>query len=259
MAMKPFDGPKLKLKRAIKHVAEIESEVIAFSKSHPQRIITKLDGDTEEPLVEQVATDLLPREVSLLMGDAIHNLRTALDFAWIEAIRKLEGRAAESSTEFPVGKSREDLLAALNGIRLRESWPDLFSYIVSDLQPYHGGKNEAVWCLHELDIIDKHRLLMPVFHWSAVSGPEAEDDRHRLPDLAGVRTLGRPKIERFPASSGARNEGRPSFEIQFEAGIPLEAAPIIPTLKQLTRIVYGIVIALETVYLARADLLNPAS
>jgi hypothetical protein len=94
----------------------------------------------------------------MLIGDAIHNLRSALDhLAW-----SLAGTNAGRSTEFPIFVSRTEF--SKRGKRKMHGMPTPAQKIIKSLQPYkrpHGlpKEREPLWLLQNLDIEDKHRAL----------------------------------------------------------------------------------------------------
>jgi hypothetical protein len=55
-------------------------------------------------------------ELALIAGDAIHNLRSALDFAWYSTILRLLPDKISDSTKFPVRDTRQDVQGGLHGI-----------------------------------------------------------------------------------------------------------------------------------------------
>ena len=198
--------------------------------------------------MEYGPAEALPQEISLVLGDAVHNLKTALDLAWVETITALIPTILDSHTRFPFRDTKDDLINALQGRKIHESNPRLFNLVIDDVQPYYGGNN-AIWSLHALDIRDKHKLLIPVLDWTSRSGLQVEDNRGTIHDLTSVRTRGHAIVDRFPAGSKIKNEGKTFFEVQFEAGLPLQGAPVLYTMQQLAQIVHSIVIVLESLCL----------
>jgi hypothetical protein len=105
----------------------------------------------------------IPERLSLIAGDAIHNLRSALDYLAYELAEiSSPGGFDESRIFFPISDGRDNHEARLRDIRsiLRQDAIDALRV----LQPYRGGKGHGntLWCLHRLDILDKHRLLITV-------------------------------------------------------------------------------------------------
>jgi len=107
----------------------------------------------------RVADDV-PSKVSVIFGDVVHNLRSALDdLAWQLSLAC--GGEPNRSTAFPVF----DEIPADLGAEIARRVPSASAEIVDTirgLEPYRGGKGTKVWQIHQLNIIDKHRLLVKV-------------------------------------------------------------------------------------------------
>jgi hypothetical protein len=115
-----------------------------------------------------------PEEISLLIGEFVYSVRSALDHAaydlteW-ESGTPLSGTIAKSSA-FPIfNNGREYRKREKNGkpsrgsglYKIRGMSRDMRA-VVERLQPYHRQKNPSarlLWLLEELANVDKHRLL----------------------------------------------------------------------------------------------------
>src|ERR1019366_10001122 len=87
-------------------------------------------------------------KMALIIGDAIHGLKTALDYAWIAVSR---ADPANRHAKFPVRSSAAELESTLRGAQIHVSNPVLFERMIADVKPYRGG-HWHIWALHELDI-----------------------------------------------------------------------------------------------------------
>lgn len=104
----------------------------------------------------------VPDSIPLILGDAAHNLRSALDHAaWSAVSAQLGG----TRTYFPVwaktaepapGEWRQQVSRQLKGAS-----PE-FVEAVAELEAWESGRDSLLWAIHELDRIDKHRLLLSV-------------------------------------------------------------------------------------------------
>lgn len=127
-------------------------------KSNPYTIAALHRPDMPQVLFYYVS-DLkeIPVEIPLICGDVLQNLRSALDhLAGQLAISA--GKTIGKNSAFPifenVAKYRSG--AAQKVERMR---PEARKAI-ADLEPYGGGKGEALWHLHQLNNIDKHRVIL---------------------------------------------------------------------------------------------------
>ena len=100
--------------------------------------------------------------IFLILGDVLQCLRTALDHAVWSLIYHRTGADSDSS-EFPVfakpldAKTRNQFNRKIEGLS-----EEAIAYIES-IQPYNRtagpASSDPLWCLHELNRIDKHRRI----------------------------------------------------------------------------------------------------
>jgi len=154
--MSGVDLIKLKLERADKHIHELESELLAFKKANPYKIGTKDDPQTRQLIYYITKADDVPARVSLIAGDALQNLRTALDYlAW----QLVPASERSAQTSFPI--SDDAAKYETEKVRKIKGMPQAAVDAIDATKPYKGG-NDALWRLHRLNNIDKHRLLVTV-------------------------------------------------------------------------------------------------
>jgi hypothetical protein len=122
--------------------------------------------------------------------------------------------------------------------------------IVRDLEPYHGGKH-SLRALHDLDVLDKHKLLIPAlaamhverlgFTFGDKVGSLGGTDFEAVDDGANfVATVDCPGIQ-SPGDFNLNNDLKASFDVIFGKGQPFEGEAIVPTLTKLTDLATGVV------------------
>jgi len=159
---------KMKFARADEHLKALNNEVAAFLQTHPYEIVTTEDISAGS-LCAQVIYRHAPSDLLLmLIGDVLHNLRSALDhLAW-----SLAGPHANRLTEFPIfldktrfhAVSRQGIPDRGSGLEKMHDIPLPAQTAIESVQPYqkvHGlpEHREPLWLLHQLSIEDKHRTL----------------------------------------------------------------------------------------------------
>ena len=156
--MPTFADARLKIGRANEHIRYIERRIRRLEESysatfdlHPKFRYPCIKYD----LADKTAID----DISLLIGDALHNLKCALDYSWLIALERHAPSAIGSKTQFPAYASGDALKAALERSKIDVFSPRLFSLMLGKIKPYAGG-NDAIWDVKELNILDKHRLLL---------------------------------------------------------------------------------------------------
>lgn len=216
-----YRDARLKMERAKKHIADMDSAIVALENTCTVAIEQRPDGG--ESLKHEIPdlTNAL-NNLSLIAGDAFHNLRTAMDFAWYATISRCLPDKLSDATKFPIRETREKVEGALHGIEVDTRCKPLFDCIMSQIQPYKGGHNSAAWTLHDIDISDKHILLLgldPTGHISGITVRDANGELHRGSSMPARGIDGRYIID-FEKGIKVENHGKLSVAVTLqEAGI----------------------------------------
>jgi len=181
--------PRAKLYRANVHIRHVETRVTRLQQSvkghvkiHPQFHTERL-----EYTVEHVAFD----DLALLIGDAIHNMRCALDYTWLETIERLVPQSVSNHAKFPIYKLIEEVKGELRKGNVHTTCPALFDFTVDEIKPFERG-NYPIWAVHSFDNRDKHRLLLPVLAQGHIEGLEVQDRDGNITPGFGVSGFQRP-------------------------------------------------------------------
>ncbi len=165
-----LEGPKLKIERANTHLIDLIKRNDAFFNGpdgHPY-IITR-EVYNKDPTQECFKVKIIKcqsEEFPIIVGDVIHNLRSALDHL-ICALALLNGATNTRSLYFPVGRNKAHFEHPRTQKKIKGLSQDAVEMIHA-LKPYKGG-NDLLWALHECSIIDKHNSLISI----AVNRPTA--------------------------------------------------------------------------------------
>jgi hypothetical protein len=247
MAKATSAGVEMKFQRAREHAAELERRVREFLESTPFEVYEEEEQATGDLVTRVRVHRQPPPELSLIIGDIVHNARTALDhLAW--QLVRANGVQPEEKTAFPIAWSKDSFPSyakkCLKGVNKKT-----FA-AVEELKPYRGG-DERFWRLHRLDIEDKHHLLIPVgaAHRNVVLSmsflghedtPPAEfpplalkpaDRQYPLQDGAVVfRVM---KAAREADETSFRSQYGLTFEVAFGDGLIIAGEPVVPTLAKL--------------------------
>jgi hypothetical protein len=157
MANNRIRGVRLKIERAKRHISDLDVRIRAFCDSEPYTL-----GINQKLQIRHVAlyvSDInpIPDDVPLIIGDAVHNLRSALDhLAW--QLVESGGGTPDRNTYFPICKSPQHYTSAISKGGMNAIAPGAIQ-IIAALQP-HGTKDDTLWHIHELDRWDKHRLVL---------------------------------------------------------------------------------------------------
>jgi hypothetical protein len=175
--------------------------------------------------------------------------RSAFDYIAVALTVPPIGTDNLGDTYFPTGKDREAFIEARDGIPpggRKGKWrgkmqgaPADALRMVEELEPYDGGKH-SIRALHDFDISDKYKLLIPAASRLRVNRLDVSFDgtTHSLgmtdfqPDTDGLTftALFRATLHQL----NMKGNFQPSFEIVFGKGQPLEGQPIVVTLFNIT-------------------------
>lgn len=204
---------------------------------------------------------------SAVIGDAIHNLRSSLDLLVCELVRA-EGKEIKTNTGFPVFKNAT---AFTNAFKFGtpgqiKGAPQAAVNLIKKARPYKGGE-DAFWKLHQLDNVDKHKLLVPVgmaytsvildFARAFDNMPDLPPELNIPPDFSMPIGL-RPADRQFPLKDGTplfrvpvegrsgpgaqmHNNPQFAFEVAFGEGEVVKGESLIPTLLELVQFVEGFI------------------
>ncbi|WP_432986325.1 hypothetical protein [Dactylosporangium sp. CA-233914] len=189
----------MKISRARARLEELTTSIEGWLKENPISVEEReVDSDRVEYVYRQ--RESVPEELGAIIGESLHCARTALDhLAWDLVVAG--GGRPDKRTYFPIfdkPRPRSAVADAMKGAS-RQAVQDVF-----DLSPWRGGDDE-LWHLHELDIVDKHRLLLAVgsAHRNVAIGggrwnPWGDERGFEMPIL-----FLRPADQQFPMQDGA--------------------------------------------------------
>jgi hypothetical protein len=165
MKNQALDSPRAKIQRANHHLEQIDIAIGELWAAESQKVPTdlpcyKMEG--QYLIVFRTHSAPVAPSFSLTVGDFIHNTRSALDHLVYQlAILNSASIDAASRTSFPACLTTEEFKNASR----RKIAPFISATALAEiekLQPYSTGDGESdiLWVLSQLDIIDKHRLLI---------------------------------------------------------------------------------------------------
>lgn len=156
MSAGKVSSAEAKIKRAEKHINEIEDELLAFGNKNPYKVTAERDSNTRELIYRMVEVGD-PPDIAAAVGDALHNLRSALDHVICAFSSNVNG-----STGFPLIDPAKKASERKNTFdsKISSLSPD-GKKIVERFNP-HDRIDPDLWRLHQLDILDKHKTLATV-------------------------------------------------------------------------------------------------
>jgi hypothetical protein len=169
---------RLKIDRANKHIADIESRIVRLHETDTATV--DIDPKTSGEILTHTFTDTKAfDDIALMLGDAVHNLNCALDYTWLQTIERLIPALIDDRAKFPVRKEIKELEGWMTKAGIDTASPELFRFVLDKVHPCDGG-DEAIWPIHNLDIRDKHRLLIPVLSTGHIEGIRLIDEHGEM-------------------------------------------------------------------------------
>lgn len=240
-----FDAARLKLKRANKHITDVQEIVLGLPNAY--RSAVERDEETGFNVIRYYPpdTEKLASELALIIGDAIHNLRTAIEYAYLGVVEKCAPSVFDSSTKFPVRKTKKFVENALKGRKIDVLCPALFECIVTQVKPYRTEDgNIVITCLHDFDVSDKHWLLTPMLQVFDATGIILEDENGR--EVSGnthsitVEGTG-PYWIAFSRNFKVKDQGKVSPTVVFNEANPFQGSTVLHTLSDFSKMASYIV------------------
>jgi hypothetical protein len=237
----------VRVSRARQHIDELYAELTTFLNADCFRASIEQHPRTRRNIVETVLIRSVPKSISAIIGDAIHNARAALDMALAQMVKERLGYAPRH-IRFPFQPSRQELEATCGRGELAQLGPAAAAAIVGDIRPYTGG-NEDLCTLHELDMLDRRFLVTPQIVIVELRNMEFQDYTgtvsFRLTSI--LDDFGH--IQKPIVAAGGRlrmtRQGDPIFAVLFGKGLPAADRPVVPSLVEFTHAVLAAIEALE--------------
>jgi hypothetical protein len=240
-----------KVKRSLHHLSELDGSIKGWLDGDAYRFVGEYNAETERFAIVARIKGPIP-DWGPLIGDVVHNLRSALDHLAFALNAKgyadTHGGAAlpdkaVSDSEFPIfghGNRQRTAEQLYEGARRKyEHMGSEAQRLLRNFQPYQRGADysrDPLWVLHELSRIDKHRELVALA--SAVTGWELEDGLIAGPgQIGGGGLVYDGFVLHWWTSSGGPPEDDPeskvSRDVAFGEGTVLWNQPVVPSLRQI--------------------------
>jgi hypothetical protein len=157
-----LDGPWAKIDRASEHLDSLAFGCRLFLKSKPYYVTADFDPEAGYHVVRLRVRQTVPLALSVVVGELVHSLRSALDQAvWLIACRsnpveKLWDERIARKIAFPFADCREKFQAH----KLMAYITDDAKAVLDKAQPYQGTDQAmALAAVNRLWNIDKHRVV----------------------------------------------------------------------------------------------------
>jgi hypothetical protein len=182
-------------------------------------------------------------DAALIIGDALHNLRSALDLLYFQVV--LAWGKTTKWTRFPIRDTREELIGPLkNALETNQISKSVHDFILDTVKPYKAG-NYPVWAVDDLNVWDKHQLLIPVLKVMCFVDIRLETDENTPVNDGIPYYLDATSRIFLPDDRNitVKDKGVATGIILFGLGSAYEGQPIVPALngiaEEITRTIEG--------------------
>jgi len=154
-----LEDPRLKFDHGTAHLTTLRSMVADYLRSNPYRITSSADVSPGEHILWLEVVQPPPPEISLTLGDCLHDFRSALDHLMWQLVLATGGQPT-ASTQFPIFWSRRLFSSRAQKMTRALTNPAALNFVEAQ-QPFATtlDKVDPLWYLHELSNRDKHQLL----------------------------------------------------------------------------------------------------
>jgi hypothetical protein len=150
-----------KVQHGEKHISNLDTTIKSFFESAPFHLRMEDNPNLPKGVLERdfylAKAEDIPIEVSFVAGDALHNLRSALDhLVWQLVLAN--GGTPDRHTSFPIAESEAKFKSPAMRVKVRGCAKAAVDAIEA-LKPFKRGNN-VLWSLHALNNLDKHRMVL---------------------------------------------------------------------------------------------------
>lgn len=164
-------GIRARIERANEHIQNLKSRLDSFRETNPYGVRSEDDSESGYRIYRVVVRNAIPSSIPILIGEILYQLRSSLDHLVWQLVEASGNAPIEKVTGFPIFDCASKFERGYPG-KVQGMCSEAISKI-RRLNPYKGG-NDALWTLHELNNIDKHRFLLivgcragiPIFEWN---------------------------------------------------------------------------------------------
>lgn len=254
---------KFKIEWAKNHINAVEQIVNAIIAENANPISIQTNPETGIATVLIGPKQLIPVNLPLHLGDAIHALNSSMDFLWSGLARIVDPAIANKRVTFPRHETRKQLEDTITHAlakpekgdgAIHMAFPKAKSFILDHVKPYKRTDDPSfIWHLGKVDNINKHRMLIATPHvirfedGLILEGADGSRITHS-PETA-IRTQGYPLKLGLTPPVKISNDPKPTIGVVFGEPEHFTGEPVVETLVNLVEATSKVVELFEETFL----------
>jgi len=244
-----FHSAKLKIQRCNNLIDELRKMLEEFATLDCWRL-TAVKDDDQSSYIEVELVQPVPENFANIAGDALHNLRAALDHTMSELVT-IAGYIPTQQTAFVFEESEVKLKKRIQKDVMQHIGYDIIDHIVNIVQPIYGS-NAMLDALRDFDNDDKHTKLIPVLSLLELSNVNADfGNNNTLRNM--TITVEQGHIMRPLGFKGEFKllSAQPVVRALFGKNQPYGGTDMIVRIRKISYYVEGVLSDIEKIYNAR--------
>lgn len=238
----PFDASRHKLDNAASHIETAGQLVTEYQLAFPMTTVrVEMDQAVYPGIVGMkfVPSAPVPVKIPLAVGDAIHNMRSALDILAVEAVSLSGGNP--KNVYFPFATDEDNLDDRIKSKNFHRASAEAIDLLKS-FKPHSAG-NELLRAIHDLDITDKHHLMIPTAEGAII--PYVKIGTNSFSNLKVSSSIA---DIAYPKSVTPIIVGHAECQIIFDPDGPIRHADVVPSLREMLQLCQSIVEAFAALF-----------
>lgn len=201
-----FKAARMKILRAKRHFSELQEVTFEYMSRSPFRLSVGYDSEKENTIIKMKQLSDIPEEIPIIVGDIFHNLRSSLDVMVYGLVS--DKAKNKKNIKFPFCGSVEKLNSCIKDCEINKCDKKIVDFIKST-QPFPDG-NKLLYCISEINNIDKHRIVLPVTTLVGISADELNRIHPSFPSIFGdgILVFSCPEFFKIPLIGMNRHQRR---------------------------------------------------
>jgi hypothetical protein len=218
----------VKLDRARDHIADIESQIVSFLATDFYRMRLEADQGAGRMKIVFDSLHQPDKRINALIGDAVGNIRSTLDYLTVAFTYPLTGKA--DGIGFPFANDANGFAGEVRAGRcFGPCDAAVQDFFITEVQAYKRGNGHTFWVLNKLRNIDKHRLLVATVSIASVIASFRDRNQNTYRDMRFGVTAGQSGtlIDAPIGHIEFTDQPRPAFEVRLQEAGVIEDVPVL--------------------------------